>query len=216
LLILRSTQERTVMIEVLTSNTRGRLLSADILDSMYRLRSEAFADRLGWEVTSVGGREIDAFDDLGPTYMIVRDMLDPTHALGCWRLLPTTGPYMLSDVFPELLDGADAPRDPRVWEISRYAVSPATRTARRGFGFGDVSIAMWRRLFGFAREAGIDSYVAVTTVAVERLVARLGLTIERFGPPRQIGCESSVAFRLPMDARAEAVLGVPAEPARAA
>ena len=204
------------MIEVLTSNTRGRLLSADILDSMFRLRSAAFAERLGWEVTSVRGREIDAFDELNPTYMIVRNALDPTHALGCWRLLPTTGPYMLSDVFPELLDGAEAPRDPRVWEISRYAVSPATRTARRGFGFGDVSVAMWRQLFRFAREAGIDSYVAVTTVAVERLVARLGLNIERYGPPRQIGCELSVAFRLPMDARAEAVLGTAADAARAA
>ena len=204
------------MIEVLTSNTRGRLLSADILDSMYRLRSEAFAERLGWEVTSVGGREVDAFDDLQPTYMIVRDTFEPSHALGCWRLLPTTGPYMLRDVFPELLDGAEAPRTSRVWEISRYAVSPATRTGRRGFGFGDVSVAMWRSLFGFARKAGIDAYVAVTTVAVERLVARLGLTIERYGPPRQIGCERSVAFRLPMDWRAEAVLGTPAEPARAA
>src|SRR5262245_56396555 len=40
LLTLLSTQEKTVMIEVLTSNTRGRLLSTDILDSMYRLRSE--------------------------------------------------------------------------------------------------------------------------------------------------------------------------------
>jgi len=204
------------MIEVLTSNTRGRLLSADILDSMYRLRSEAFAARLGWEVTSVGGREIDAFDDLRPTYMIVRDTHEPKRALGCWRLLPTMGPYMLRDVFPELLDGAAAPRDARVWEISRYAVSTAMRSSRRGFGFGEVSIAMWRNLFRFAREAGIDAYVAVTTVAVERLVARLGLTIERYGPPRQIGCELSVAFRLPMDARAEAVLGAPAEPARAA
>lgn len=204
------------MIEVLTSNTRGRLLSADILDSMYRLRSEAFAERLGWEVTSVRGREIDAFDALEPTYMIVRDTFEPMRALGCWRLLPTTGPYMLRDVFPELLDGEEAPRDPRVWEISRYAVSQATRTAGRGFGFGDVSIAMWRSLFAFARDAGIDAYVAVTTVAVERLVARLGLTIERYGPPRQIGCELSVAFRLPMDARAERVLGAPAEPARAA
>jgi acyl homoserine lactone synthase len=216
LLARHSTPEKTVMIEVVTSNTRGRLLSANILDSMHRLRSDAFAERLGWAVTSVGGREIDAFDDQNPTYMIARDENVPMHALGCWRLLPTTGPYMLRDVFPELLDGAAAPRDPRVWEISRYAVSPATRTARPGFGFGDVSLAMWRELFGFARKAGIEAYVAVTTVAVERLVARLGLTIERYGPPRQVGCELSVAFRLPMDARAEAVLGTPAEAARAA
>ena len=34
------------MIEVLSSNTRGRFLSADILDSMFRLRSAVFCDRL--------------------------------------------------------------------------------------------------------------------------------------------------------------------------
>ena len=51
----------------------------------------------------------------------------------------------------------------------------------------------------------------------ERLVARLGLTIERFGPPRQIGNALSVAFRLPMDARAAEVLGTPeSAPAAAA
>jgi len=207
------------MIEVVTSGNRGRVLPAGILDSMYRLRSAAFSERLGWDVVSVRGREVDVFDDLRPTYMVVRDSIEPRHALGCWRLLPTSGPYMLRDVFPELLDGAPAPDDPRVWEISRYAVATDARTARPGFGFGDISVAMWRRLFSYSREIGIDAYVAVTTVAVERLVARLGLTIERFGPPRQIGCALSVAFRLPMDARAQAVLGTPAadlEPARAA
>ena len=210
------------MIEVLTSNIRGRLLSADILDSMYRLRSAAFSERLGWDVRSVGGREYDTFDDVDPTYMVVRDRSRPNFALGCWRLLPTTGPYMLRDVFPELLDGAPAPADPRVWEISRYAVTPDAKAARPGLGFGDISIAMWRRLYAFSQDAGIDAFVAVTTTAVERLVARLGLTIERFGPPRRVGCAQTVAFTLPMDARAETVLGMPAVghdmrvPARAA
>lgn len=198
------------MIEVITGNTPGRLLSADILDSMFRLRSAAFSDRLGWDVSSLQGRETDRFDELGPTYMIARDRIRPRRALGCWRLLPTTGAYMLRDVFPELLDGNPVPRDPRVWEISRYAVTPDAGAMRPGFGFGDVSVALWRRLFSFSQEAGIDAFVAVTTVSVERLVARLGLTIERYGPARRIGNAPSVAFRLPMDRRAEEVLGLPA------
>jgi acyl homoserine lactone synthase len=197
------------MIEVLTSNTPGCLLSADILDSMHQLRSAAFSERLGWDVRSVGGRECDAFDDHDPTYMVVREKNRPNLALGCWRLLPTTGPYMLRDVFPELLDGAPAPAHPRIWEISRYAVTPDAKAARPGLGFGDISLAMWRRLYAFSQDAGIDAFVAVTTTAVERLVARLGLTIERFGPPRRVGCVQTVAFTLPMDARAHAVLGTP-------
>jgi len=197
------------MIEVLTSDTHGCLLSADILDSMYRLRSAAFADRLGWDVQCIRGRERDRFDGLNPTYMVVRDSTQPNQVLGCWRFLPTTGPYMLRDVFPELLYGAPVPNDSLVWEISRYAVTPDAKAMRPGFGFGDISVAMWRRLFSLSREKGIDSFVAVTTVAVERLIARLGLTIERFGPARKIGNAMSVAFRLPMDRQAEAVLGTP-------
>jgi acyl homoserine lactone synthase len=202
------------MIEVLTSKAHDGVLSADILDSMYRLRSAAFADRLGWKVESIRGRESDRFDELDPTYMVARDSTQPNRALGCWRFLPTTGPYMLRDVFPELLDGAAVPNDVHVWEISRYAVTSDANVARRGFGFGDVSMAMWQQLFSFSREAGIDSFVAVTTVPVERLIARLGLTIERFGPPRKIGNAMSVAFRLPMDRQAQTVLGMPAEALR--
>ncbi len=43
--------------------------------------------------------------------------------LGSWRLLPTTGPYMLRDVFPQLLHGVAAPAAADTWEISRFAVS---------------------------------------------------------------------------------------------
>jgi len=205
------------MIEVVTSNTLGRLLCADILDSMFRLRSAVFCDRLGWELDSVRGRERDWLDDLNPTYMVARDRAQPTRALGCWRLLPTTGPYMLRDVFPELLDGQPAPGDPRVWEISRLAVSPDTHGAEAGFGFGEIPVAMLRRLFTFSREVGIDAFVTVTSVAVERMVKKLGLPFQRLGRARRFGGVPNVAFCLPMDAQAEAVLGThPEDTQRAA
>ena len=203
------------MIEVLTSNTPGCFFSADILDSMFRLRSAVFCERLGWDVDNVRGREIDRYDDLDPTYMVVRDRAKPNLALGCWRLLPTTGPYMLRDVFPELLDGAVAPDDARVWEISRYAID-AAGAMRPGFGFGQISLAMWRRLFSFSRETGIEAYIGVTSVAVERLVRKLGLNFERLGTARRYAGIANVAFRIPMDAQAEAALGTRPAPTRRA
>ena len=206
------------MIEVLTSNIPGRLLSADILDSMFQLRSAVFCDRLGWDLENVRGREVDRYDDLDPTYMVVRERVHPNVALGSWRLLPTTGPYMLRDVFPELLDGQPIPADPRIWEISRYAIaSHGTAAARPGFGFGEISIAMWRRLLTFSREMGIEAYVGVTSIAVERLVRKLGLGFDRLGSPRRYGGVPNIAFRIPMDAQAEAALGAgPHETRRAA
>jgi acyl homoserine lactone synthase len=205
------------MIEVITSNTPGCLFSADMLDSMFRLRTTVFSDRLGWDVDCVGGREIDRFDDLDPTYMVVRDRVQPNIALGCWRLLPSTGPYMLRDVFPELLDGRCAPDDPRVWEISRYAIAASGQAAGLGFGFGEISVAMWRRLFRFSREAGIDAFVGVTSIAVERMVRKLGLGFHRLGGARRYGGVPNIAFSIPMDAQAEAALGTrPEDTQRAA
>jgi acyl homoserine lactone synthase len=195
------------MIEILTGSRRDGRLDAKLLDSMFALRSRVFHDRLGWKVRCVRGREIDGFDDLDPTYMIARDLQRRSCALGCWRLLPTTGPYMLRDVFPELLDGAAAPCDPHIWEISRFAVATDTETVRPGgFGFSRIPVAMLRQLLGYARDFGIDAYIGVTTVAIERLVRNLGLPIRRCGPARRIGDVSSIAFRLPMDARSERVL----------
>jgi acyl homoserine lactone synthase len=195
------------MIEVIASNTPGCLFSTDMLDSMFRLRTAVFSDRLGWEVDCVQGREIDRFDDLDPTYMVVRDRLQPNVALGCWRLLPTSGPYMLRDIFPELLDDRPAPDDPRVWEISRYAIAASGHATGRRFGFGEISVAMWRRLFSFSREAGVDAFVGVTSIAVERMVRKLGLNFHRLGGARPYGGVPNIAFSIPMDAQAEAVLG---------
>lgn len=115
-------------------------LNATLLDSMYRLRSEIFHDRLGWEVRVEHGREHDWFDLIGPHYLIAHE--DGMQALGCCRLLPTLGPNMLRDIFPSLLDGAPAPAAASTWEISRFAIS--TQCAGDGFGFGDLPPRCWR------------------------------------------------------------------------
>ena len=199
------------MLEVIvTGSTYGHSVSTALLDSMFRLRSMVFADRLGWTVNSIQGRERDRFDELEPVYMIARDSSQPKQALGCWRLLPTSGPNMLRDIFPELLNGARMPCDPRVWEISRFAV--ATERQERGptFGFSEIPVAMLRRLFSFSRERGIRAFVGVTSVAIERLTRNLELPMRRYAPACRIGGVRSLAFHLPMDKRAEAVLSEPA------
>ncbi len=59
----------------------------------------AFHDRLGWQVKSLRSWEIDEFDALNPLYLI---SIGPNDGInGSLRLLPTTGPNMLADVFPD-------------------------------------------------------------------------------------------------------------------
>lgn len=170
-------------------------LSAPLLDSMYRLRSDIFHRRLGWEVQVDNGREHDWFDLIGPHYLVAHD--GASNALGCSRLLPTTGPNMLRDIFPFLLDGTPAPSSSTVMEVSRFAVSSAC--AGDGFGFGDVPAAMLAEMFRFASAHGVEDLVGVTSAPVERMLRHMGLQVDRLGLARKIGKVMSLAFRMPVD-----------------
>lgn len=167
---------------------------------MYRLRHDVFHDRLGWDVTSDNGMEYDVFDQANPVYVLVRGDVgaDENEVLGCWRLLPTTGPNMLKDTFPQLLHGQHAPQQANVWELSRFAVTvPKYESAN--YGFSAIPIQMMQKLFQFARLQGIARYVTVTTVAVERLISKSGVNLSRLGSPIKIGRVLTVACSIEID-----------------
>ena len=157
---------------------------------MHTLRAKVFKDRLGWEVPIMSGMEIDGYDALDPLYMMIRE--PGGGALrGCWRLLPTEGPYMLKDSFAQLLHGAPAPSDKRIWELSRFAIETEGNSH---FGFSDITMESIARIISHGYHAGLDQYVTVTTTAIERLLRRAGVVTTRFGVPVQIGVEKAVAL----------------------
>jgi acyl homoserine lactone synthase len=102
------------------------------MDAMFRNRAEAFSDRLGWEVTVKDGYERDRFDDANPLYLVSVDP-DTEEYWGSLRLLPTTGPNMLRDVFPQLLDG-DYIESGTIWECSRICATAARGQPERNGG----------------------------------------------------------------------------------
>lgn len=183
------------MASIIIARAGENGLGAPLLDSMYRLRSDVFHRRLGWEVRVDNGREHDWFDLIGPHYLVAHD--GASNALGCSRLLPTAGPNMLRDIFPFLLDGAPAPSSSAVWEISRFAINSAC--AGDGFGFGHVPATMLAEMFRFAGAHGIEDLVGVTSTPVERMLRHLGLRVERLGLARKIGRVMSLAFRMPVE-----------------
>ena len=157
---------------------------------MHKLRAKVFKDRLGWEVPIMSGMEIDGYDALEPLYMMIREP-GGGPLRGCWRLLPTDGPYMLKDSFAQLLHGQEAPQDARIWELSRFAIE----TEGNGcFGFSEITMESIGEIISHGYHAGIDQYVTVTTTAIERLLRRAGVVTRRFGAPLQIGVEKAVAL----------------------
>lgn len=163
---------------------------------MYRLRHEVFHDRLGWDVTSDNGMEHDEFDEANPVYVLARG--DEHEVLGCWRLLPTIGPNMLRDTFPQLLHGQPAPAHANIWELSRFAVL-TSRDDNLSYGFSTLPIQMMQMLFRFAQLNSIVRYVTVTTVAVEKLICKSGVNVSRLGPPIKIGRVLTVACSIEID-----------------
>jgi acyl homoserine lactone synthase len=171
------------------------------LQEMHRLRAEVFKEKLGWDVSVMNGMEIDSYDALDPYYMMIRE---PVQGLcGCWRVLPTEGPYMLKDTFPELLHGQSAPHDAKIWELSRFAIAAE---GPQGFGFSGISLAAARAIVIFGDRMGIEHFVTVTTLAIERMMLRAGFAMTRFGPPKRIGVENTVAVNFDIGAQTHAAL----------
>ncbi|TFW31229.1 acyl-homoserine-lactone synthase [Duganella callida] len=175
------------MIQIGQRNKFTRIELRDI----HVLRAKVFRDRMGWEVPILGGMEIDGYDALEPHYMVIRN--DAQRICGCWRILPTMGPYMLKDTFPELVQNGTLPEDETVWELSRFAIE--TEGDNR-YGFAERAKEAMRGIVNFADEQGISKYVTVTTTAVERLLRHAGVETTRMGPPLQIGVEKAVALEI--------------------
>jgi N-acyl-L-homoserine lactone synthetase len=134
----------------LIEGTRSSLFPRE-MDAMFRNRALVFSERLGWEVTVRDGYERDEFDDANPLYLV---SVDP-HTNEYWgslRLLPTTGPNMLRDVFPFLLAEDEFIESATIWESSRICAVAADGQPDRGrngvnfvlseliAGIGEVSV----------------------------------------------------------------------------
>ena len=189
-----------------------RDLSVKDREGMFRLRYDTFRVRLGWDVeTTDDGLEIDQFDNENSSYILAKSPQEDINA--CWRLLPTLGPNMLRDVFPQLLAGQPAPAAADVWELSRFALatdrlSAAEQSGNYQLSFGPMSVALIAEAARFAKAHGIVRYVTVTTAAIERMLKKQGLHIHRLGPPMKIGNVLTVACFIEVDEISLRAVGV--------
>ncbi len=177
------------MIQLITSDSYGEFI--DELADMHRLRYRVFKERLDWEVETAGDMEVDEFDALRPVYLILRDYAG--HVLGCVRFLPSTGPTMLRDTFPVLLDGKTAPSRPEIWESSRFALDLHADAPKAAGGLAAPTYELFAGMVEFGLARGLSKILTVTDVRMERILRRATWSLERLGPPRSIGTTMAVA-----------------------
>jgi acyl homoserine lactone synthase len=183
------------MIRIVTKDNAERHVSN--LYQMHRLRKQVFKDRLDWDVNVSGELEFDEFDALGPSYLLSMDRFGTLN--GCVRLLPTTGPNMLRDIFPFFVTRGAVPRGEQVWEASRFAVDKNAATAEAG-----LSQTTYDLLIGvlkFSLSNGINTIACVVDVRMERILRRAGWQLERLGSAHRIGNTIAMAGQLDVSAQ---------------
>jgi acyl homoserine lactone synthase len=161
------------------------------MDAMFRNRAITFSERLGWDVTVKDGYERDEFDDANPLYLVSVDP-NTNEYWGSLRLLPTTGPNMLRDVFPCLLAEGEFIESATIWESSRIcalAVDGQPQRSRHGVNF--VLSELIAGIGEVAIIAGLTQIVSVRcgSIGFKAVVCNPQL----IGRPRRIGSTMSYA-----------------------
>jgi acyl homoserine lactone synthase len=165
------------------------------LDGMYQLRARIFADRMKWPVEVVDGRERDAFDSLNPLYIVG---VQHNRVVSSARLLPTTGPNMLGDVFSDLLPPNGEIASPLIWESSRFCVDTDTDATAAKSGVNAYTAELLCGIIETGINAGLEFIVSVVDVSIERVLRNAGCRCERLGQPRRIGQSLAIAGMFPM------------------
>lgn len=168
-------------------------------------RHKIFIERLGWQLPVQNGLERDQFDRPDTLYVVARD--DHGDICGCGRLLPTTRPYLLGEVFPHLMNGAAPPASQDVWELSRFAVVDLKNVAN------SVQQAQYtRELLAAAvqvvRQQGACRLITVSPLGIERLLLRMGVNCHRAGPPVLVDGKPVFACWIEIDEQTCRALGL--------
>lgn len=144
------------------------------LSDMFKLRARVFRDELSWNVEVHNGKEFDPYDAEDNVYLLSinqQRVLD-----GALRLMPTSGPTQLTQVFTELVPSDMALRSPSLWEASRFCVCNTHSPLHKG-----IAIAAWHLVIAaaeLAAEAGIDALVMICDERVKRLSRVMGVPVE--------------------------------------
>ena len=177
--------------------------TADSLMDFYQqvaaYRYRVFVENLGWELSAQDGLEKDQFDRPDTVYVAARG--DEGEICGCARLLPTTRPYLLSEVFPQLLNGMEPPCSPHIWELSRFAsmdFNSSGRSPMRQMS-SEITLKLLAAAVACASKLGAKRLITVSPLGVDRLLRNTGFITHRAGPPMNINGHLILACWIDME-----------------
>ena len=177
----------------------AKVLSDQLYSDLGRYRHDVFVGKLGWKLDVAEGMERDQFDREDTIHVVARN--ERNEVVGYARLLPTVRPYLLGDLFPELLNGAAPPQSPEVWELSRFAAGNIKGSANRVESQfpSDLAVEILTAAADFARRRGARRLITVSPLAIERLLRKTGFHVHRAGPPMLVEGHPTFACWIEID-----------------
>ena len=125
------------LIQAADFNANDKLLTAT-----FRLRKKVFADQLNWDVPVTDDQEFDAYDNDKAQYLVWCSA-DRETVYGVVRLIPTSAPTLLFDVFDRTHDNDQSLVSDSTYEGTRMC--PRRRDDRKGFS--DNGTRSWLHTF---------------------------------------------------------------------
>jgi len=150
----------------------------DILTACFQLRHEVFIKELGWkDLPKNENMEIDQFDTEDAVHVVVMDKDKP---VGYSRLLSSTKPHLLNEVFPHLATRNPIPVGVDIFEWTRYCVASSHR------GGSAISKTASELIYGvleYCKENSIHCLSAVYEAVWVTRFLELGFDVTPLGLP---------------------------------
>ncbi|MEO7681861.1 MAG: acyl-homoserine-lactone synthase [Sphingomonas sp.] len=183
--------------------TRGYSLGNPADAAMFEDRKRLFVDLMRWDVPVIDqAYEIDQFDGPSATYIVDGDGEHGGRAhRGSMRLLPTTGPHILGELFPALAVGC-VPQGDAVHEITRLCLPTRLGAPERL----QVRNRLISAMVDHALASGIITLTGVVRPAFRETVLAMGWRAAPLGPVLEIGGQKLAAFRIEIDHRTPGLL----------
>ena len=167
-------------MQILSVSADHYASNRNYLNQMHRLRAAVFGTRLEWDVTITEQGERDQYDDLRPTYILA--LSADQKVVGCARLLPASGPTMLEQTFPQLLERGSLGAHAAMVESSRFCVDTSLQ-AGRGGSLHEVTLTMFAGIIEWCLINGYSELATATDIRIERILRRAGWSLRRLGHP---------------------------------
>lgn len=164
-------------------------------ENMVRARANVFHKRLSWDVAVEHEREEDDYDRKYNPLYIISERSDGSHVTSM-RLLPTTGPTMLRDIFYKFFPDCPDIYSSSIWEATRYCAT---------FEKGDSPVhtgELFVKLSEICLGSGVEIVTGVFFNPIFRILVKAGwdptpvMTSEHNGFPITLGMSTISDVRM--------------------